>query len=507
MTIRRLIYLFIATACLLLQTACQFEDDGQCADNTNVGDSYISLTVTVSNGDTHARTRANTPAGGEDGDGREAGFERENTVTGITLILYRDPAGINTSSDPTLELVRYFPVTERAAGTSPIEVTYTTGSQPLGKHNLSLSTTYHAIVIANYDMTSYLTEGTSKLSNIKNATLNAIYAGNPTNSADDCTHFVMSSERDCTINFGSVTAKNLDGTTPHTKGQDMLYDLRDQPIVIERMAARIDFWSKNSNGYKTSEDNAAYTIPGYEYDVTSSTDKFVVTGIVPFNLTNGHATYGSEYLIKRLRTDVADVSTSTYLADETTTSYVIDPKTDDKLTDITPSLTSSLGSVYTLIDDASKLENTSDNPYYHSVASMHGLTTASSTIDSKENVIVCYPMENCLLPESKLYYHATGIAIVGYYYQNGTGTGVRKVYLSYLRHQGEAENYDILPSTTQLSNTATMGTTTPMNFGVVRNNIYRISIESVSSMTFSGSIRIKIEETKWRHVDNPEIYI
>lgn len=507
MTIRRLIYLFIATACLLLQTACQFEDDGQCADTINVGDSYISLTVAVSNGDTHARTRANTPAGGENGDGREAGFERENTVTGITLILYRDDAGINTSENPVLELVRYFPVTERATGTMPIEVTYTTGSQPLGRHNLNLSDIYHVIVIANAPgVAASLTEGVSTLSDIKDATLNTIYTGDPTNSADECTHFVMSSESDCTINFGSVTATNLDGTA-HTKGQDMLYDLTDTPIIIERMAARIDFWSKNSNGYKTSDDNAAYTIPGYEYDVTSSTDKFVVTGIVPFNLTNGHATYGSEYLIKLLRTDIADASTSTYLADETTTPYVIDPKTDEKLTGTTPSLTSSLGSVYTLIGDASKLENTSDNPYYHSVASMHGSTTASSTISEKENVIVCYPMENCLLPESKLYYHATGIAIIGYYYQNGTGTGVRKVYLNYLRHQGDAEKYDILPSTTQLSNTATMGTTTPMNFGVVRNNIYRISIESVSSMTFSGSISIKIEETKWRHVENPEIYI
>ena len=32
--------------------------------------------------------------GGEKGDGREAGFEEENAVTGITVILYKDAAGI-----------------------------------------------------------------------------------------------------------------------------------------------------------------------------------------------------------------------------------------------------------------------------------------------------------------------------------------------------------------------------------------------------------------------------
>lgn len=90
---------------------------------------YINLAISVSNGNSHS-TRANTPTGGEVGDGREAGFERENTVTGITLILYQDDDGINTTAAPVLKLVRYFPVTERTTGTMPIEVTYTTGVQP-----------------------------------------------------------------------------------------------------------------------------------------------------------------------------------------------------------------------------------------------------------------------------------------------------------------------------------------------------------------------------------------
>lgn len=269
----------------------------------------------------------------------------------------------------------------------------------------------------------------------------------------------------------------------------MYYDLTAQPVVIERMAARIDFWSKNSNGYKTT-----YTIPGYEYDVTSSSDKFVVTGVVPFNLVNGNADFGKEYLIKRLRTNITDDATTSYLADETSSTYVIDPMTMSKVTATNPALTSSLENVYSLISDAGKLENTTYNPYYHSVEVMHG-SSSKTTIDSKEEiVVVAYPMENCLLPESKLYSHATGIAIIGYYYVNGTGTGTRYVYLGYLRHQGDAESYDIQPYTTPLAKDATMGSTPAMNFGIVRNNIYRVSINSIDK---KGTLELKIKVKKW----------
>lgn len=503
MNIRRLINQIIAFACLTMMSAC-YNYDGDIVEQVNTGDCYINLAISVNNGNKYSTRVGEIPAGGEDGDGREAGFERENTVTGITLILYKDATGINTSSDPTLDLVRYFPVTERATGTMPIEVTYITGNQPLGKHSLDLKGTYHAIVIANApEVAVSLVEGTSTLSDVRDATLNTIYVGDPTKSADNCIHFAMSSEQDNTIDFGSVTATNLDGTA-HTDGQDMLFDLTDQPIVIERMAARIDFWAANSNGYKTSTDNAAYTIPGYEYDVTgSTTDKFVVTGIVPFNLANGHATYGSEYLLKRLRSNVADASTTSYLASETTTNYVIDPKTDDKTTSETPTLTSSLGNIYTLISN-NTIDNPTDNPYYHSMEAMYA-SSSKISISSSENVVVAYPMENCLLPESKLYYHATGIAIVGYYYTNGTGTGTRMVYMGYLRHQGESTSYDIHPSTTPLATDATMGTTTAMNFGIVRNNIYRVSIEGISPL--GGKLSLKIAVHDWRHVEHPIIYM
>ena len=514
MNIRRLIHIFIAFACLAVMSAC-YNYDQEGIEEVNAGNCYINLAISVSNGNGHSTRAGEQPTGGENGDGREAGFERENTITGILLILYKDATGINTSADPTLDLVRYFPVTLESRDAQGTEYTtkkeeayYTTGNQPLGSHKLDMTATYHAIVIANAaEVAASLVEGTSKLSAIRDAVLNTIYVGNPTMTADKCTNFVMSSEADNTINFGSVTATNLDGSA-HIKGQDMLFDVSGQPLVIERLAARIDFWAANSTGY----DETTYSKKGYVYNVGTTADKFVVTGIVPFNINNGHATYGSEYLLKRQCADKDHLSASavSYLADETTSSYVIDPQTLSKTTGPL-SLTSPLSGIYTLIG-SDKIESTTDNPYYHSVEAMHASSTGNFelTVGSKtaEDVIVAYPMENTLRPTSELYYYATGIAIVGYYYVGGSGAGTRMVYLGYLRHQGEAASYDINSSATELSKTATMGETKAMNFGIVRNNIYRVSIESISPITSSdGTIKIKIEEEKWRHVDNPVIYI
>lgn len=506
MNSRRLINIFIAIAALTMTTAC-YNYDRDVEDVVSVGDCYINLAISVSNGN-HS-TRA-VPAGGENGDGREAGFERENTVTGITLILYRDATGINTTADPILELVRYFPVSERATGTMPIEVTYTTGSQPLGKHNLSLSATYQAIVIANApEVAAALTEGTSTLNDVRDVTLNTIYVGDPTKPADGCTHFVMSSERDCTINFGSVTATNLDGTV-HTKGKDMLYDLTGQPIVIERMAARIDFWSKgatyltNSNGGS----GAAYDVPGYVYQpwklsdtsTPTSNDRFVLTSITPFNLNNG-----SEYLLKRTNDEAK------YLAPETGSNYVIDPITASKTGTSTPS------TFVNALSGIASLTDLSANAYCHTVQAMHaqvgsGLTGGFNYTEGSataEDVIICYPMENTLPDESPLYYYATGIVIEGdYYTDDDVSKKEHRVYFGFIRHQGEStEAYDaLLPS--ELDPTVKTSNTKLMNFGIVRNNIYRISIDKVIEKTpAEPRIKIKIQEEKWRHVDNPAIYI
>lgn len=492
MRMNRLNHILALTLSALLLAACNTVVDGE-KDSTPPAtkNDFINLAIAVSNGD-DAATRANEPTGGEDGDGREYGFERENAISGITLILYQ-ATGIDAAASTPIDFVAYYPVSRTTKDTdTKIEATYETGNRLVPHNTIDFTKAYRAIVVANADLTSTISTS-SNLGDVRELTLDKIYsAGNETTAAETCCQFVMSSEKDQTMDFAGKG-------TPDAAG-DYYYDLTATPLVIERMAARIDFWAANADGY----DDTNYTKKGYVYKVGTTSDRFVVTGIVPFNLTNGNASFGQEYLIKRIRTDISNPATTQYLGDETTTTYVVDPYTMSKATATTPALQSSLENIYTLIGNSDQLESTTYNAYYHSVEAMHA-STAKSDISSKENVIVAYPMENCLLPsESKLYYHATGIAIVGYYYQGGTGAGTRLVYLGYLCHQGDAATYDIEPYTTPLPTDATMGTGTAMKYGIVRNNIYRVSINSIDQ---KGSLELSIKVKKWDQYTHDWIYM
>ena len=80
-----LLRLLASLLAVMLLSACVSREDEETFEETaeNHLIKYINLSITVSTGN-YATHRA--PAGGENGDGREAGFERENVVNGITLI-------------------------------------------------------------------------------------------------------------------------------------------------------------------------------------------------------------------------------------------------------------------------------------------------------------------------------------------------------------------------------------------------------------------------------------
>ena len=488
----------------MLLTACTAVTDS--SDDPvlpTVNNSFINLTIAVTNN--NGTITRGTPTGGENGDGREAGFNRENAVTGITLLLYQDAAGINTASNPTIDFGAYYPVSRlgspATAGTPYTEKTaeavYQTGNQLVPHNTIDFTKTYRAIVVANADLTGSVAAGTSHLDDLRNMTLSGIYSGDETRPAPSCGSFVMSSEQDQTLSFAT-------STNSRDAAGDYYYD--NQPLVIERMAARIDFWAVNGT---YNADKA-----GYVYDVTDGgDDKFVVTGIMPFNLTNKHTTYGKEYLLKRLTASLSFVfprwlvSEGPYATDPAYY-YVLDPLTLTKVTAVHPTLTNSLESVKDLSAEAF-----ASSGYYKSIAAMHGVTASgggyASLTDGDltgEDVIVAYPMENTLLQESPLYYNATGIAIEGWYYGGGLtdASPKRMVFYGYMRHHGEgtATSYEV-NATNDVN--ALQDASTVMNFGIVRNNIYRVRISGIDVV--KGTLTLKIEEKKWRHVDNPTIYI
>lgn len=517
--------------CLAMMSACRdFESDRLV--EQSVGDCYINIAIAVSGGNTH--TRADEPKGGEDGDGREAGFERENTVTGITLILYQDDAGINTSDNPALDLVRYFHVSGREIGTDPIEVTYTTGQQNIGR-TLDYTKSYRAIVIANANLEAELKN--KKLDDVRNYPLSTVYYGTPMSPASSCSQFVMSSESDVALTFG--TPKNLDGTT-YTKGQDMYFDLTSQPITIERMAARIDFSTKYSTEDKVNYDATKYNRAGYVYRVWNAADEaantapsnakdanrdhFVVVSITPFNVSDGNT-----YPIKRIADDGKTPSnaanvTSTfakrttaayvprYLDDETATSWVLDSYSSaDKNAEAYPShIKGTLDAYKTQTSLASSPYNLELKEEWHDVSSNY------FDLDGYETFIVSYPKENTIDSDSPLYYYATGVAIEGIYYTKGTTTGgTPKVYYGFLRHQGESdaaydafklEGKDAAETTSLITAAKAMkcNASKAMNFGVVRNNIYRISIDRI---TEQGTLELKIKVKKWDPYIHEYIYM
>ena len=461
-----------------------------------VSHSYVNLTIAVTNNG--AVTRG-TPLGGEEGNGREAGFDRENTITGITLILYQDANGINTASNPVIDFVAFYPVTRTTKDANArIEATYETGNQLVPHNTIDFTKTYRAIVVANANLTSSITAGSSHLNDLRDMTLNTIYNGDETKAAAACNNFVMSSEQDQTLTFAGKSTRDAAG--------DYYYNLTDQPLVIERMAARIDFWAVDG----TYNDSKA----GYVYDVTGG-DQFVVTAIMPFNLTNKHtaadpaAAYGNEYLLKHLTSDLSDATADRLLIDETTTNYVLDPKTRQKGTGVHRLLTNPLETVSALSAEAFAASS-----YCKKVSDMHaavaasgttsGFTTLTDMAKSGEDVIVAYPMENTLLPESPLYYNATGIALEGWYYEGGITHDTnpqRYVYYGYLRHQGEGSSYDI---TTTNSTEALSDQVTAMNIGIVRNNIYRVMIGNIDS---KRNMTLRIVVKQWDTFTHKVIYM
>ncbi len=503
------------TAALLLLpllTACQWmnEDYSECDQPSELSPSkqYLNITISVASDNQPAATRA--PLGGEDGDGREAGFEHENAISGITFIL---ADGSINSSTSKVAFSRYFPVTSVNPATelptnshnhltADIAQQYTTGNQLVERTDLDLSIDkqYYIYVVANRYIDVSKDDNLQSVLSNQTLTRGELFIGNAY-APDLCQNFVMTSEQEVSVNFGTNSGVSK------TSDANAIYANVTNPIIIERLTARIDFCtayinnSKNANygTYNVSVENTPTTVSGFKYFTgASGTDEsyFILESITPFNLNNEE-----EYLFERVTTGwsesegVYTPATPTYLGKELTTNYVVDPNTASKVS-TTLAYTNPLGAT---------APNWTGSVWLRTAASLNSQTSKTTISTPNDNFVVAYAMENTLLPASPLKTYATGLAITGSYY-TPTGTFItRKTYYGYLRHQGEkatgsyqAYEYDNLSAET------TCGST-PMNFGIVRNNIYRVSIESIDPL--GGLIELNFAVHDWRNVQHPVIFI
>lgn len=488
--------LLMALIVLPAVTSCYNYDQEENVVYSDASANYINITISVSAGESTI-TRA-YPAGGEYSDevvekGREIENKiNENKVNNIMLIFYQDEAGINTSSeDAEVVFVKKYdvhPVTDadnlpdshehkstEPASVKTNEILYTTGNQRLNETSLEVGETYKVLVVANADVAVAVGD---KIMAVRDKLTANAYTG--TGAGIDATDFVMTSETDATV---SLTSPTVDTSTGENR-----FIFYFNCIHIERLAARIDYCTKGATLNTTYQ--------GYKYNLGSTDNDgfYVITKVTPFNLYSDQ-----EYLFKRVRSNWTDATPAiTYLGDESTTNYVVDPKTANK----DNSNTNQPVYLSSIAEDMS-------NGYTQVMSSLSDGQTFTAD-DGYNNVIIAYPKENTLMPGSYLKTYATGIAFEAKYYANPDATPITRVYYHYLRHQGEliengsyqARQWNELSADESISSHNPI---VPMNYGIVRNNIYRVSIEGFN--TVEGTIKIKIEEKHWRHVDNPTIYI
>ena len=95
------------------------------------------------------------------------------------------------------------------------------------------------------------------------------------------------------------------------------------------------------------------------------------------------------------------------------------------------------------------------------------------------------------------------MAITGSYYSPTGEFVARKTFYGYLRHQGELSTGSYRAyEYADLSTTDACGDT-PMNYGIVRNNIYRVKISDITDDGLNLNIKVK----KWDKFEHATIYM
>lgn len=183
----------IITVLLLSLGACSLiHDDPEELGYREDGSAYAYVSLTIHTGTTGNVTRAN-PTGGEDGNGNEKGQDYENRVNNLTLFFY--PAtlgdgGVNRNGDIEFTAKVYItnpdPNWAVSDGTQPIDKTFTVG--PVKVNGLKTNQQYHVLAVANAgDKTSI-----TSLDALRSATVSTVY----TTDGTTYSNFVMASEGD-----------------------------------------------------------------------------------------------------------------------------------------------------------------------------------------------------------------------------------------------------------------------------------------------------------------------
>lgn len=493
-----IIYLFLLFAAAMGFVSCSdAEEDVHGGGKEDFG-TYLEVRIRVKGDGSKAVTRAVGPNGGETGDVTEVGNDNENNVKNATLLLYRDGKGINADKDTKIEFALYAPVMK------PDGTAYTSG---LLKYKTTLPRgEYHAIVLVNMgDQTGLEGRTLGEVRDMKMPVPCDLQydaaTGLPNKNVTAANNFAMTSAGDVEFVLGDM------------------YGI-DNPVLVElnveRMSARIDFspgrlaadgddesktQAKEIKNEKiTLDDDTEMTLPvGYRYVVLNAStkeptdDRFILTEVTPFNcLTSG------TYYIKRVADD-PKAGKEDYLGKETVdgdkngVNCVVDPWTKGK--DDPEQDPDGLGY-------RNRLKSASIEEWKGTETKLWWVREKSELLPPKavpdkykdelkdiNYYILDYTQENTLLPGHGKERYATGLLISGYYgkLEGGVMKYTRQHYYYYIRHADP---------------NGSGNESLPMKYGIVRNNIYRIHINSVNSI---GHIQIVVSE--WNRLEVPEIQL
>lgn len=281
---------------------------------------YLRLFMRQSSG---SDTRAN-PTGGENGDGREHAIARENAIHDINLFIYtlKGGNGLNASDPSSIAIKKHIHLTDGSSNGFNRKDTLTDGI-------LVTSVFDEVIPISDYtpseDDWIIVVANAVGLSDVKN--LGDLKDKIPVRSWSEISgvpsDFTMATARtvgDSWSEDGKVIINGKKGTKE---------DPFEVETTVERIAARIDFWY-DATCVRTVGDNKVF-----EYSVTSGSGaKVQITNIIPVNLPQNPSYLFKHVTKDKSADDFGDVKDDDIVvcADETPVSgmpgnYVLEPTT------------------------------------------------------------------------------------------------------------------------------------------------------------------------------------
>lgn len=483
----------IITVLLLSLGACSLiHDDMEELGYREDGSAYAYVSLTIHTGTAGNVTRAN-PTGGEDGNGNEKGQDYENAVSDLTLFFYPatlEDGGVNRTENVDFTAKVFItnpdPSWDMTDGDQPIDKTFTVG--PVKVNGLKMNQQYHVLAVANAgDLTGQEKEIVS-LDDLRKAEINQVYAFS---EQEGYSNFVMASEGDENPVL-EISYENSETNPAETT------------IDLERLVARVDYQAEGE--YKTTT-NDANDIEG---TVTIESAVLVNDFI------------GGTYFLKRTGSSVDASSDVTYLGDETLNpaNWVVDAYS-------------------TALKNSGLYRN-----YFTSFTSQSGweslLKKGDEIKDSKKQTWyrIGYTMENTnhVQSESDLENYCTGMVFKAMFVPenlDGYTKGTTFYRYNNILYKSISDLQSLIPNLTEENcneygvdvykdgycyytwwikhnnddNEAAFG---PMEYAIVRNNIYQLKVTSIAGLGESepgksGNIVVIVAVQKWSKLEGEDL--